>query len=148
MIEITPELLRRVLDGDTAAQEEARDLLPKVGNLFGRWATHPDYGRVLCVEDKVDHDGLVIVRYRDAQRDSGSGWQCPPFESLTFDPVELFTEEDFMNAPEGTIVIRDDCPPRVKDDGYWESGISPGSDTVMAKLGPWQVLRWGKGEQE
>lgn len=147
MIEITPDLLRRVLDGDHAAQTEARELLPRVGNLMGRWATHPEKGRVLCVYDKCDYDGEVVVHYRCAQCDSGNDWQFVTLDSLEFDPVELVTEKDFHNAPGGTIVVTDDAFPRMKIDDDWGHALATSSVSYMAARGPWKVVRWGWGEQ-
>lgn len=151
MIEITEDLLRRVLDGDQAAQEEARAMLPKVGNLFGRWATHPDYGRVLCVSHGPLQSGKVNVGIPDIVDPAGiPDFEWVPMSDLTFGPVELVTEEDFENAPEGTVIVpaHGEGGVSIKDpeDG-WRDYSSYQASSDLVESGPWQVVRWGKGEQ-
>lgn len=149
MIEINPDLLLRVLNGDQDAQEEARDLLPKVGNLFGRWATHPTNGRVLCINDKVSYDGKMLVYSRDAQRVLGSRRLWLNIDSLEFDPDELVTVKDFEDAPEGTIVDSPTAGVHEKQEsGLWNFGREQYSAAAMQiDHHPWRVVRWGNGEK-
>ena len=60
-------------------------------------------------------------------------------------PEVLETVEDYRNAPEGTVVARDNLSPWWKtDDGTWERIYDEKSDTGMAfQHGVYKVLRWG-----
>lgn len=141
-IEVPISLIK---EGDLDA---IRELLPKPESLFGRWATHPEYGRVLTIDDKQDRAGKVCVARLSGGDPGGAERRLVPFDSLEFDPDELVTEQDFHDAPEGTIVIADGAFPRMKQDDNWGSAIIQSSARVMESIGPWQVVRWGKGEQQ
>ncbi len=60
-------------------------------------------------------------------------------------PEVLKTVKDYANAPEGTVVARDNLSPWWKtDDDTWERIYCEHSDTDMACLsGVYKVLRWG-----
>lgn len=148
MIAITEDLLRRLLDGDKLARQEARSLLPEPEKLFGRWATHKKYGRVLCISLVVSSDNTVHVLApgRSYLSKHGAIGDCVNVDSLTFDPTELVTEQDFRDAPEGTIVVADYMSPHVKRGKAWYTTSAEVDNQEMAKYDPWQVLRWGKGE--
>ena len=75
------------------------------GSLFGRWATHEKYGRVMCLAGR-QRDDTVYVAYRDLGKPGRTSFWVP-VEELTFDPLTLTTVEDFENAPVGTIVERE-----------------------------------------
>ena len=123
-----------------------RELLPKE-NLFGRWAEHPRLGRGLIISGYLDRTGRILFASakENGSDDAQSDWI--PLDSLTIDPVELVTAEDFENAPVGTIVSY----PRVSAykkiaNGKWESPNSTLTNGEMASVSPWKVLRWGWGE--
>lgn len=147
MIEITESLFRRLLDGDPQAIEQAKAMLPEPEPLFNRWATHPEYGRVLCVSVKPNENGYVWTAFPYSDFGHGARVECTHFLNLDFDPLTLATVEDFENAPEGTIVVNDIYTPMEKcPTGNWE-GASLWCNGNMADRGPWQVVRWGKGNQ-
>lgn len=123
-----------------------RELLPKP-SLFGRWAEHPRLGRGLIISGYLDRTGRILFASakENGSDDAQSDWI--PLESLTLDPVELATIEDFGNAPVGTIVSY----PRVSAyqkivDCKWECTNSTLTNEGMASVGPWKILRWGWGE--
>lgn len=149
MTEITPDLWHRVLDGDEAAQDEARALMSAQQTYFARWATHRTLGRVLCVNHFPDEDGTVcVLTPKDIDIDGSALRKWVDVDSLIFDPVELVTEQDFRDAPEGTIVELDfgEGGVAVKDpvEGWRDyRGFLDSSE--MESVGPWRIVRWGSG---
>lgn len=123
-----------------------RELLPKP-NLFGRWAEHPNFGRGIIFSAYPDDTGLVGFAYEKENGFKGAEWTVVRLDSLTLDPVELTTREDFENAPAGTIVAksRGDDYQKVFNN-QWESLTCLLSDKQMADCGPWKILRWGRGK--
>lgn len=123
-----------------------RELLPKE-NLFGRWATHPDYGRGIIISARLDPNGEVWFAHGKEGPFSGTDWDSIAPEDLTLDPVELTTTEDFENAPKGTVVANStgNAYQRVYAD-YWESYDDELKTEELAASGPHKILRWGWGE--
>ena len=123
-----------------------RELLPNE-SLFGRWATHPDYGRGIIISACPTAGGRVRFVYKDAEDTSGTCWDWIPLDSLTLDPVELTTTEDFENAPKGTVVANStgNAYQKVYAD-YWESYDDELKTEEMAASGSHKILRWGWGE--
>ncbi|TQE43594.1 hypothetical protein EJK80_06185 [Corynebacterium phoceense] len=126
-----------------------RELLPKPESLFGRWAEHPEYGRGIIISAHPDQFNAVWLA-REKVDTSGKAWQAQVYlESLTLDPVELTTVEDFENAPEGTIVAAPQGNAYQKVFAkYWESYNDELDAKEMAASSPWKILRWGWGEQQ
>ncbi|QNE90283.1 hypothetical protein H0194_04715 [Corynebacterium incognita] len=123
--------------------EAIKKLLPGPTGLLGRWATHPVLGRVMCVHDSLQSNGLVPV----ALVSGGETFtEDLDYHELTFDPVELVTEQDFEDAPEGTFVTTAGRAPREKLYGGWRSDLVELDSKGMTARGPWQVVRWGRGE--
>lgn len=125
-----------------------RELLPKP-SLFGRWATHPGYGRGIIISVCPTVGGHVRFAYKNEDGPSDIDWAFVPPAHLTIDPVELTTKADFENAPVGTIVSY----PRVSAyqkiaNGKWESPNSPLTNGEMASVSQWKLLRWGWGDQQ
>lgn len=95
-----------IKSGDLDANREP---LPKE-NLFGRWATHPQLGRGIVINDRPDPinndhpDPVNGVWFARAEYSGRRTWTEVHLEDLTLDPVDLITLEDFENAPEGTII--------------------------------------------
>lgn len=125
-----------------------RELLPKPG-LFGRWAEHPEYGRGIIVIPHPTKSKKIKFVYKDAEDTSGTCWDWIPLDSLTLDPVELTTTEDFKDAPKGTIVADSFVNAYQKADAdEWVSVNDELTDKEMKFTGPWKILRWGWGEQQ
>lgn len=123
-----------------------RELLPTT-NLFGRWATHSEYGRGIIVSEYPDLGNCVwLTRAKDASSIGELGTRVY-LDSLTLDPVELTTLEDFQNATLGTVVAesRGDAYQKTDTDS-WESHDCMANNKIMATHSPWKILRWGKGE--
>ena len=132
----------------TLNEDTLRELLPNP-SLFGRWATHPTYGRGIIFTAYPDDAGLVGFSFEKENIFGGAEWTMVSPDTLTLDPVELATVEDFEDAPVGTIVSY----PRVSAyqkiaNGRWESPNSTLTNGGMASVSPWKVLRWGWGEQQ
>lgn len=123
-----------------------RELLPQQ-NLFGRRATHFEYGRGIIFSICPDEAGLIRFAYENKRFTGGTDWECVYLKDLTLDPVELTTVEDFKNAPGGTIVeaTQGNAYQKVFDN-HWESRNDVLTDKNMANSSPWTILRWGWGE--
>ncbi|OFT33355.1 hypothetical protein HMPREF3169_07835 [Corynebacterium sp. HMSC08C04] len=129
--------------GDMAA---IRELLPKE-NLFGRWATHPEYGRGIIISAYPDATYLVRFAYENSCFVGGSDWECVNPDDLTLDPVELVTVEDFGGAPEGTVAAEPTGNSFQKvTPEYWESLDDVRYHMEMKNSGPWKILRYGWGD--
>lgn len=123
-----------------------RELLPETG-LFGRWAEHPELGRGIIVSVCLTTGESVDFVYKDGDAASGTAWDFVRLDSLTLDPVELTTFEDFENAPVGTIVSDSLTNAYQKVfDNQWESLNDLLTDKNMASTEPWTILRYGWGE--
>ncbi|OFQ48123.1 hypothetical protein [Corynebacterium sp. HMSC076D02] len=123
-----------------------RGLLPKE-NLFGRWATHPEYGRGIIISAYPDETCLVRFAYENSCFVGGSDWECVNPDDLTLDPVELTTMKDFRTAPEGTIVAAPtgNAFQKVSPE-RWENHLDLLDDRQMAISGPYKILRYGWGD--
>lgn len=123
-----------------------RELLPKE-NLFGRWATHPEYGRGIIISAYPDATDFVRFAYENSCFVGGSDWECVNPDDLTLDPVELTTMKDFRTAPEGTIVAAPtgNAFQKVSPE-RWENHLDLLDDKQMAISGPYKILRWGWDE--
>lgn len=131
--------------GDLAA---IRELLPKE-NLFGRWATHSDYGRGIICSSRITTSGFVTFAYSHSLWMGGSGteWSQVEVNDLTLDPAELTTMKDFRTAPEGTIVAEPTGNSFQKvSPERWESVNDIRDDKQMAISGPHKILRYGWGD--
>ena len=126
-----------------------RELLPNP-SLFGRWATHPNFGRGIIFSAYPDDAGLVGFSFEKENIFGGAEWTMVSPDTLTLDQVELTTTEDFENAPEGTIVAAPYGNAYQKVYAYhWESlNEDVLTDKGMAASGPWPILRWGWGDQQ
>ena len=126
-----------------------RELLPKPESLFGRWATHPRLGRGLIISGYLDRTGRMLFASakENGNDDAQSDWI--PLDSLTLDPVELTSLEEFNNAPLGTVVAKPEgnAYQKVYAD-YWESYDDELKTEELSASGPWTILRWGWGEQQ
>lgn len=138
-----------IKSGDLDANREP---LPKE-NLFGRWATHPQLGRGIVINDRPDPinnehpDPINGVWFARAEYSGRRTWTEVHLEDLTLDPVELILLEDFENAPIGTIVAYPQMNAYQKVfDNHWESRNAVFTDKNMATSGPWKILRWGWGK--
>ena len=121
-----------------------RELLPNP-SLFGRWATHPTYGRGIIIGAHPDQlNAFVWFVYEKEGTFSGTDWDVIVPEVLTLDPVELTTVEDYDNAPAGTIVaLNGDSPYLKRVLGNWADRFGDKrSDEGMAGTSR-KVLRWG-----
>ena len=124
-----------------------RELLPKPESLFGRWATHPKYGRGIIISVCLTVGGRVRFAYKNEDGPSDIDWDFVDPAHLTLDPVELTSLEEFNNAPLGTVVAKPqgNSYQKVYAD-CWESVDDALGNGLMAISGPWKILRWGWGE--
>lgn len=116
-------------------------------SLFGRWATHKEYGRGIIISDKPDGDGDVRFAYRNSSYTDHVDTRFVLPESLTLDPATLTTTEDFDKAPVGTIVEAPMYPKDVAvktEDGWYRTG---GMHAIAVEYMPTcRVIRWGNGQ--
>lgn len=116
-------------------------------SLFGRWATHPEYGRGIIVSRKPDGEGEVRFAYLNSSYmdDVDTRFVLP--EHLDLDPATLTTTEDFDKAPVGTIVEATMYPKDVAvktEDGWYRTG---GMHAIAVEYMPTcRVIRWGEGK--
>ena len=139
--ESTLEMLRGEL-------EELRQQQPEPESLFGRWATHKEYGRGIIISDKPGFGGEVKFAYhRNPEDEDPTTCHYVNLGGLALDPATLTTPEDFENAPDGTIVEATTEPydVHVKDGScWWVAG-----DTEEANpptMPACRVARWGNGK--
>ena len=124
-----------------------RELLPKPESLFGRWVTHPKYGRGIIISAHPDPVGDVW--FARAEPFIGKPWAEVLLKDLTLDQVELTTTEDFKDAPEGTIVAHNEDYPFVKNGqgDWWDAYHNVYDEKELAGTSR-KVLRWGWGERQ
>ena len=127
--------------------KEKQDKQPEPEPLFGRWATHKEYGRGIIVSGKPDGEGEVRFAYRNSSYMDGVDTRFVRPESLTIDPATLTTTEDFDKAPVGTIVEGPMYPKDVAiktEDGWYRTG---GMHAIAVEYMPTcRVIRWGNGQ--
>ena len=125
-----------------------RELLPKE-NLFGRWATHLRLGRGIIYSIDVTESGHVAFAHPRKMNMDGSEVLWVGIGDLIIDPVELVTAEDFKDAPEGTIVARNEDYPLVKNGqgDWWDTYHNTFDEKELAGTSC-KVLRWGWGDQQ
>ena len=116
-------------------------------SLFGRWATHPEYGRGIIVSVKPDGEGDVRFAYRTIRYTDHVDTRFVRPEHLDLDPATLTTTEDFDKAPVGTIVEAPMYPKDVAiktEDGWYRTG---GMHAIAVEYMPTcRVIRWGNGQ--
>ncbi|QPR30004.1 hypothetical protein I6H48_07585 [Corynebacterium amycolatum] len=143
----TLELLKAELTELKEQQEKEKQPEPAQESLFGRWATHPEYGRGIIVSRQPDGDGEVRFAYQDGGYTDGAETRFARPGSLTLDPATLNTAKDFEDAPDGTIVeeLGNERGVYVKAGVRWY--IAAGSYAVRSGHMPTcRVIRWGNGK--
>lgn len=132
-------------DTDPALYALLRKCKPE--SLFGRWATHPEYGRGIITSIKPDSTGEVRFAYRHSSYTDGAETRFARPESLTIDPLALITGQDFEDAPEGAIAETITEPRYVytKARGVW---YATGSKYYIPshEVRECRVIRWGNGQ--
>lgn len=120
---------------------------PEPESLFGRWATHKEYGRGIITSIKPDSTGEVRFAYRNSSYSDGVDTRFARPESLTIDPATLKTVKDFNDAPEGTIaeIMVEPKGVYVKKDSVWR-GAGEEYPTPVQSLAKARVIRWGNGK--
>lgn len=115
-------------------------------DLFGRWATHPEYGRGIILSNRPNVDGEVSFAWPDETEADGADMLWVEPTDLTIDPATLSTVEDFEDAPTGTIIANEDDAIIKNKDGYapWCGWYS--NEDIFDAFAPAQVIRWGNGE--
>lgn len=117
-----------------------------------RLADHEEYGRCVVSPEK-DIFGRYFAFHLDNWNLARAACHYVSLDALTFidsepakpaHPEFLETEEDYENAPEGTIVACEDSPPCHKFGSEWSSVLFCGmkDDRGMSRACR-RVLRWG-----
>src|SRR5699024_9580216 len=119
-----------------------------------RLAAHENFGRVV-VAPGVGIAKRHEILYLDPGMIAGTDIREVEPESLAFIDMEpanptrpefLETEADYAEAPNGTIVVKVDALPWVKEDNGWTCAGASKGDYGMSLAGSRRVLRWGWGE--
>src|SRR5699024_9826163 len=119
-----------------------------------RIADHEEHGRVV-VAPKPNDIGQYKIFHLDDSYVSGADVSYVEADALTFIDAEpakpahpefLETEADYAEAPNGTIVVKVDALPWVKEDNGWTCAGASKGDYGMSLAGSRRVLRWGWGE--
>lgn len=141
--ESTLEMLRGELEELRQQQQQE----PEPASLFGRWATHPDYGRGIIASDKPDTFKEVRFTIRNDEFTDGADQLFVRVDDLTLDPVTLNTQQDFKDAPNYTIAedLDDSRYVAVKVGGIW---YRAGDATAVTseEMPACRVIRWGSGQ--
>lgn len=140
----TLEMLRGELE-ELRQQQQQQE--PEQESLFGRWATHPEYGRGIVISVKPDEIGEVRFIFRSDRFANGTEWLSVSFESLTLDPATLTTAKDFDEAPEDTIAEAYGYAPDVykKVMNAWYAAGYDGK-IPSHEMSACRVIRWGNGQ--
>lgn len=118
---------------------------PEKEDLFGRWATHKEYGRGIIVSVKPDGEGEVRFAYRNSSYMDYVDTRFVLPESLDLDPVTLTTIEEFKSAPIGTIIECTNGDAFAKDkEGLWNDEFN--DKNMNNYYAPARVIRWGDGK--
>lgn len=129
----------------TELKEQEKDKEPE--SLFGRWATHPDYGRGIITSIKPDSNGEVRFAYRNSFYTYGVDALFVRVDDLTLDPATLTTAKEFKDAPNYTIAedLDDSRYVAVIVGGIW---YRAGDATAVTseEMPPCRVIRWGNGQ--
>ncbi|TXS60884.1 hypothetical protein CHU67_00380 [Corynebacterium sp. LK19] len=138
-------VLKWLKDDLTELKEQEKGKEPE--SLLGRWATHPEHGRVIIVASQPDSEGDVQFAYRDDRFTDGVNYEFARPESLALDPLALNTVKDFNDAPEGTIaeIMVEPKGVYVKRDNVWR-GAGEEYPTPVQTLAKARVIRWGNGQ--
>lgn len=118
-----------------------------------RIANHADLGRVVVSPTTDEYDDHRIFHLNPGD-ETGAKIRWASVGSLTFIDAEparpefLETEADYANAPEGTIVAKDNISTAwIKRFGAWKSTDEDrGVECPTLSVGTRRVLRWGWGE--
>ena len=139
--ESTLEMLRGELEELRQQQQ------PEPESLFGRWATHPEYGRGIIASSRTTDDARVLFGNIGSPSAMVAQWRYTPIADLTLDPATLTTVKDFNDAPEGTIVeiMVEPKGVYVKKDSVWR-GAGEEYPTPVQSLAKARVIRWGNGQ--
>ena len=151
---ITYDELKAALEKDACGRETEPalfallDKLNPTPPLFGRWATHPEYGRGIIISDKPDFGGEVKFAYHwNPEDEDPTTCHYVNLEGLSLDPLTLTTPEDFENAPDGTIVEATMEPHDVyvkAGSCWWVAGDTEEANPTT--LPPCRVIRWGNDQ--
>ena len=129
-------------------EQQEKDKQPEQESLFGRWATHPKYGRGIITDVEPDSEGEIEFAFPDdTDRDTRTSSVQATVDELTLDPATLTTPKDFEDAPKGTIVesITEPRDVYVKAGVRWY--IAAGSYAARSvHMTPCRVIRWGNGQ--
>lgn len=144
--EATLERLNAELTELKAQAQEQQE--PEQESLLGRWATHPTYGRGIITDVEPSADGDVEFAFPDAgDCETRTSSIQVTLDEIDLDPATLNTEQDFEDAPEGTIAEELEYEQTVfmKHGSHW---FPIGDDTEIESgdMAPCRVIRWGNDQ--
>lgn len=143
LIKIAESLIEDAKE-DLAALKKEQER-QEVEPLFGRWVTHPKYGRGIVSSVKTNNRGDIVVSFPDSADRTGASRHWVNTRDLTLDPITLDTERAFEDAPTGTIVeaIEEPLDVYVKVDGAWLI-TGEGYTLLSGEMSRCRVVRWGE----
>ena len=145
-------------DKRLATQEAAKALLallpePTLDEIGWDWDTHHMAGAITPQEEEIvmlwyDDDANLVMCHESVWRPdelTPTGKKYRLVEDPDH-PTILKTEQDFKDAPLGTIVARAGFSPWMRNnEAIWLCAADTDrSSNDMAYYGPWTVLRWGR----
>lgn len=118
-----------------------------VTGLLGRWAEHPEHGRVLIASDHPDTHGKVYCVWLDPDEERGTvGWGYELSDLTLIDQETVTTEDEYAELPAGSVVAEPFACPLFKDGDMWsQDGIEYFRNSQMAGTTR-HLLRRGWGE--
>jgi hypothetical protein len=146
LLELLPKPTMAEIDWEHDIHHLAGATTPDGDDVVMMWLDDVESGLVMCSNAAWHPDRLTPNGKRYELREV----TVSSNENVDLDqpehPTVLETEQDFEDAPEGTIVARGAAPMTNYGNEGW-CGISPNqSSLMMSTYGPWTVLRWGWGE--
>ena len=117
--------------------------------LFLAKATHPYFGEGIVISKFPDEDETVRFLFQDDRKWGGTDYRWVYLSALTFHAPEtsnypefLETEEDYRNAPEGTIVAMSAEAWTKTTENEWSDPTGRVDDKYMSSGVRRRVLRW------
>lgn len=115
-------------------------------NIFGKKATHPQYGRVLVSSHMPSKNFAVRVHPENSH---GNAYDFVDVRELDFDPDSLHAVEELDAAPIGTIIDTISEGLAEKRPGGWycpyidRDEVIPAKEIMNRHIGV-PVVRWGE----
>lgn len=147
LLDLLPKMTMAELEWEHDLHHLAGATTPDGKEVVMMWLDDVESGLVMCSNAAWHPDRLIPNGKRYELREV----TVSSNENVGLDqpehPTVLKTEEDFEDAPNGTIVAKSKRSASTKfATGEWGNPHTRECPQYMAECGPWTVLRWGWGE--